>query len=97
MIRAIWNGVVIAESPQTIRLEGNHYFPVDSVNHAYLIDSPKKWLCPWKGLARYYSINVAGEINPDAAWYYENPSPMARKLKGYVAFGNGVRVEGQLD
>ena len=92
MMQAIWNGAVIAESPRTIRLEGNHYFPAESVNRAYLIDSEKKSVCVWKGIARYYSLRVGAETNPDAAWYYEHPSFLARRIKGYVAFWNGVTV-----
>lgn len=95
MMRAVWNGAVIAESPHTVRLEGNHYFPVDSVRHDYLIDSPTRTLCPWKGLASYYTLNVDGDINPDAAWYYRRPSPLAGKIKDHVAFWHGVQVEGQ--
>lgn len=92
MIQAIWNGAVIAQSPRTIRLDGNHYFPADSVDHTCVVKSSKKSLCPWKGLARYYSIKVGGKINPDAAWYYERPSPLARKIRGHVAFGTSVSV-----
>jgi uncharacterized protein (DUF427 family) len=95
MMRAVWHGVVLAEAPRTVRLEGNHYFPPGSVRREYLIDSPSKSVCPWKGLAHYYSVAVDGETNPDAAWYYPHPSPLARRIKNHVAFWNGVTVEGQ--
>lgn len=93
MYRAVWKGVVLAETYRTVRLEGNHYFPPESLNGAYFHDSATKTVCPWKGLARYYTIAVDGEVNSDAAWYYPRPSPLARRIKGYVAFWNGVRVE----
>ena len=93
MFRAVWNGVVLAETDRTVRLEGNHYFPPESLNRAYFQDSATKTVCPWKGLARYYTIAADGEVNPDAAWYYRRPSPLARRIKGRVAFWNGVRVE----
>lgn len=95
MMRAVWNGTVLAEAPRTVRLEGNHYFPPESVRREHLIDSPTKSVCPWKGLARYYSVTVDGELNPDAAWYYPRPSPLARRIKNYVAFWNGVAIEGE--
>jgi uncharacterized protein (DUF427 family) len=95
MLRAIWNGAVIAEAPKTVRLEGNHYFPAESVNKEYLRASKTTTICPWKGLARYYHLVVNGEVNPDAAWYYSRPSPLARKIKDHVAFWNGVVVEGK--
>jgi uncharacterized protein (DUF427 family) len=95
MIRATWNGVVLAETPRTKRVEGNHYFPPESVRREHLIDSPTKSLCPWKGLAHYYTVTVDGEVNPDAAWYYPHPSPLARRIKNHVAFWNGVNVEGE--
>lgn len=95
MVRASWNGVVLAETPRTVRLEGNHYFPPESVRRQHLLDSPTKSLCPWKGLAHYYTVTVDGDVNPDAAWYYPHPSPLARRIKNHVAFWNGVTVEGQ--
>lgn len=93
MIRAVWNGVVLAEAPQTVQLEGNHYFPAESVHREYLQDSSTTTRCPWKGRASYYTIVVDGTANPDAAWYYPRPSPLARKIKDHVAFWRGVRVE----
>jgi uncharacterized protein (DUF427 family) len=94
-IRAVWNGVVIAEAEHTRRVEGNHYFPPESLHREYLSESQTRTLCPWKGLARYHTVVVDGEINPDAGWYYPHPFPLARlcRIKGYVAFRNGVRVE----
>jgi uncharacterized protein (DUF427 family) len=95
MLRAIWNGAVIAEAPQTVRLEGNHYFPPESVNREYVRSSETATVCPWKGVARYYHVVVNGEVNPDAAWYYPEPSPLARKIKNRAAFWNGVVIEGR--
>jgi uncharacterized protein (DUF427 family) len=95
MLRAIWNGVVLAQAPRTIRLEGNHYFPPESLNREYFTASRTKSVCPWKGLASYYTVVVDGQANPDAAWSYPHPSPLARRIKGHVAFWNGVRVEGE--
>jgi len=95
MIRATWNGTVLAETPRTVRVEGNHYFPPESVRHEHLIESPTRSLCPWKGLASYYTVAVNDETNPDAAWYYPHPSPLARRIKNHVAFWNGVHIEGE--
>lgn len=95
MMRAVWNGVVLAETPRTVRVEGNHYFPPESLRREYLLDSATKTVCPWKGLARYYTVVVDGEATPDAAWYYPKPSPLARRITNHVAFCNGVRVEGE--
>lgn len=95
MIRAVWNGAVIAEAERTKRIEGNHYFPPDSLLREYFSDSPTRTVCPWKGVARYYQLTVDGQVNPDAAWYYPHPLPPARLLglKNHVAFWNGVRIE----
>lgn len=95
MIRAVWNGAVIAEAPRTVRVEGNHYFPPESLRREHLIDSPSTSLCPWKGLAHYYTVAVDGHVNPDAAWYYPRPSPLARRIRNHVAFWKGVTVEGE--
>jgi uncharacterized protein (DUF427 family) len=95
MIRAVWDGTVLAEARRTVRLEGNHYFPPESVHREHLIDSPTKSVCPWKGLARYYSVMTDGGVNPDAAWYYPHPSPLARRIKNHVAFWDSVTVEGE--
>lgn len=95
MMRAVWNGVVLAEAPSTVRVEGNHYFPPESLRREYFVDSSTKTVCPWKGLARYYTVMVDGEANQDAAWYYPKPSPLARRIGNYVAFWNGVGIEGE--
>lgn len=92
MIRAVWNGAVLAEAPETVRLEGNHYFPVDSLRREYFSDSPTTTVCPWKGTARYYSVTVDGQVNADAAWYYPEPSTKAGQIKDHVAFWKGVQV-----
>lgn len=93
MARAIWNGVVIAESDATILLEGNHYFPPDSVRREYLRESSTRTVCPWKGTAGYYDVVVGDKVNPDAAWYYPEPKEAARQIAGYIAFWRGVQVE----
>jgi len=92
-VKAIWNGKVIAESNDTIVVEGNHYFPANSVRKEFLQDSPTHTTCPWKGLASYYSLNVDGQTNKDAAWYYPQPKDAAKQITGYVAFWKGVQVE----
>ena len=92
-MKAVWNDIVIAESEKTIVVEGNHYFPPDSVNREYLEDSTLQSTCPWKGQASYYSIRVDGKLNKDAAWYYPAPKPAAEQIKDYVAFWRGVEVE----
>lgn len=92
-VRAVWNGAVLAEAEQTHVVEGNHYFPPESVNREYLSASRKKSVCPWKGLASYYTVTVDGQVNEGAAWYYPHPSPLARKIRDHVAFWNGVQVE----
>ncbi len=93
-MKAIWNGAVLAESDDTIVVEGNHYFPASSLNRDYFTESKTKSLCPWKGIASYYSIVVDGAENTDAAWYYRKPFPFAKKVKNRVAFWNGVEVSG---
>jgi uncharacterized protein (DUF427 family) len=94
VLRAVWNGVVLAETERTVRVEGNHYFPPESLRREYFSDSRAKSLCPWKGLANYYTVVVDGTVNPNAAWYYPHPSPLARRIRNHVAFWNGVRIEG---
>jgi uncharacterized protein (DUF427 family) len=91
-MKAIWNGKVVAESDDTIIVEGNHYFPDDSVNRAYLTDSATTSVCPWKGTANYYSLDVDGKTNVDAAWYYPNPKPAAADITGRIAFWRGVQI-----
>lgn len=92
-MKAIWNGVVIAESDATVSLEGNQYFPIESVRAEYLTPSRTQTHCPWKGDASYYSLDAGGKTNSDAAWYYPEPSAEAQQIKGYVAFWKGVQVE----
>ncbi len=91
-MKAIWNDKIIAASDQTVVVEGNHYFPEDSVNKEYLKESSTKTVCPWKGSASYYSINVDGQTNTDAAWYYPEPKEEAKQIKNHLAFWKGVRV-----
>ncbi|RUP05350.1 MAG: DUF427 domain-containing protein [Mycobacterium sp.] len=95
MIRAMWNGAVLAEAPRTVRVEGNHYFPPESLRREYFTESKTSTLCPWKGVAHYYDVRVDGEVNADAGWYYPKPSPLARKIKNHVAFWHGVQIEGE--
>ena len=94
MVRATWNGTVVAESGTTIVVEGNHYFPPDSVDGARLLDSPTRTWCYWKGKAHYYNLDDGDRIVRDAAWCYPKPWPLARRIRGYVAFAPGVRIEG---
>lgn len=91
-MQAVWNGTVIAESQDTVIVEGNHYFPLESVNPALLEPSSHTSVCPWKGTARYYTLKVNDERNPNAAWYYPEPKAAAAQIKGRVAFWKGVRV-----
>lgn len=93
MIRAVWNGAVLAESPETVKLEGNDYFPLDSVHREFLSESPTTTVCPWKGTAHYYTVTVDGQVNPDAVWYYPNPSSRAQEIANHVAFWKGVKIE----
>ena len=92
MVKAIWNGAVLAESDQTIIVEGNHYFPPCSINKQYFRESQTHTTCAWKGIASYYDIEIEGKVNKDAAWYYPTPSQAAREIKDYVAFWHGVQV-----
>ncbi len=91
-MRAIWNGRVIADSDLTVVVEGNHYFPVESVDPAVLRPSTTTTVCPWKGTASYYTLEVDGEQNRDAAWFYPTPKPAAEQITGRVAFWRGVTV-----
>jgi uncharacterized protein (DUF427 family) len=91
-MRAIWNGKVFAESNDIVNVEGNSYFPLESVIPEYLKLSETHTVCPWKGTASYYNLEVDGEINEDAVWYYPDPSALARGIKGRVAFWKGVQV-----
>jgi uncharacterized protein (DUF427 family) len=92
-MKAIWNGVVIAESPDTVLVEGNHYFPESALKREYISFSNHRTTCAWKGQASYYSLLVNGELNTDAAWYYADPKPEAEAVRGRVAFWKGVKVE----
>ncbi|MCH9028160.1 MAG: DUF427 domain-containing protein [Bacteroidetes bacterium] len=92
MPKAIWNNKILAESDNTEIVEGNHYFPADSVNREYFKQSETRSTCPWKGEASYYNIEVDGKTNSDAAWYYPEPKAAANNIKNYVAFWNGVEV-----
>lgn len=93
MVRAHWNGAVIAESDDTVFIDGNHYFPADSVDEQYLVPSDTTTVCSWKGRASYYSVEVDGQLNRDAAWFHPTPLPAAEKIQGHVAFHHGVQVD----
>lgn len=92
MVKAVWNGETIAESDQTVIVEGNHYFPQETVNWSALTPSASTYTCPWKGDARYFTIVTGGKENADAAWTYPDPKPAAAEIKGRVAFWKGVQV-----
>jgi uncharacterized protein (DUF427 family) len=92
-MKAIWNGAVIAQSDETVVVEGNHYFPENSLNRDYVTFSNHHTMCSWKGQASYYSLLVNGEMNTDAAWYYPDPKPEADNIKGHIAFWKGVKIE----
>ena len=91
-MKAIWNGVTIAESDDTVVVEGNHYFPRASVKSEYLRESATHTTCHWKGEASYYDLVVGNAVNPDAAWYYPSPTAAAKQITGRVAFWKGVQV-----
>lgn len=91
-MRAIWKGTVLAESNDTVVVEGNHYFPTVSLNRQYFRESAHHTQCPWKGTASYLDVVVGGEVNPNAAWFYANPSEAASQMRGRVAFWHGVEV-----
>ena len=93
MPRAVWNGAVIAESDRTRVVEGNHYFPPESVRRDHLRESATHTTCPWKGLASYYDVVVGKDVNRDAAWYYPETKEAANDIRGYIAFWRGVSVE----
>lgn len=92
-MRAKWNGATVAESDETVIVEGNHYFPPDAVKREFIRESATHTTCPWKGQASYYSIEVDGSVNVDAAWYYPSPRDAARNIQDYVAFWRGVDVD----
>jgi uncharacterized protein (DUF427 family) len=91
-MKAIWNNIVLAESNETIIIEGNHYFPHSSLKFEYFKDSETKTICPWKGTASYYNIVANGNVNYDAAWYYPMPKEKAKHIKNFIAFWKGVRI-----
>jgi uncharacterized protein (DUF427 family) len=92
-MKATWNGEVIAQSDDTVVVEGNHYFPDSAIRREFFEASDTRTVCPWKGTASYYSLRVDGAQNKDAAWYYPEPKPAASRIKGRVAFWKGVKVE----
>ena len=91
-MKAIWNGVTIAESDDTVVVEGNHYFPESSLDRRYVTFSNHRSSCPWKGMASYYSLLVDGQMNADAVWYYPEPKEAATAIAGRVAFWKGVKI-----
>jgi uncharacterized protein (DUF427 family) len=91
-MKAIWNGNIIAESDSTVVIEGNHYFPIESVAKGFMKESDTTTVCNWKGTANYYSVTVDGKENTDAAWYYAETTSAAEPIKGHVAFWRGVEV-----
>lgn len=93
MKKAIWNGQVIAQSDKTVMIEGNAYFPADSIMKEHFKASDTHTTCPWKGVASYYNIEVDGQVNKDAAWYYPKTSDMAKSIEGHIAFWKGVTVQ----
>ncbi len=92
-MKAIWNDQVIAESNDTIVVENNHYFPAESIKKEFFSESKTNSVCHWKGTANYFSLNVDGKENKDAAWYYPETSELAKNIKGHIAFWKGVRIE----
>ena len=93
MPKAVWNGTVIAESDQGQVVEGNYYFPPDAIKQEYFKESNTHTTCPWKGVASYYNVEVEGQVNKDAAWYYPQAKDAAKNIEGYIAFWRGVKVE----
>lgn len=92
-MKAIWNNTIIAESNHTIEVEGNQYFPPEAIISKFFQQSKSHTFCPWKGKASYFHLQVGEEKNPDAGWFYPHPKPEAAKIKNYVAFWNGVKVQ----
>jgi uncharacterized protein (DUF427 family) len=91
-MKAVWNNTIIADSADTVVVEGNHYFALSDVNREFLRESEHTSYCPWKGTAHYFSLEVDGQSNPDAAWYYPEPKPEASEIGGRIAFWKGVEV-----
>jgi len=94
MPKAVWKGTVVAESADTVVVEGNRYFPPDTIRREFFKQSGTTTVCGWKGTANYYNLEVDGQVNPDAAWYYIAPKPEAAQIAGHVSFWKGVEVEG---
>lgn len=92
-MQAIWNGAVLAESDQTIVVEGNHYFPPQAISQEFFRANSKHTTCPWKGVASYYDVVVGDQVNPGGAWYYPTPKPAAKQIENYVAFWQGIKIE----
>lgn len=92
-MKAIWDNQIIAESEKTIEIEGNQYFPPDSIKKEYFLPSDRHSTCHWKGEASYYHVKVGEEVNENAAWYYPEPKDAAKEIKGYIAFWKGVEVK----
>ncbi|MGH9804234.1 MAG: DUF427 domain-containing protein [Candidatus Acidiferrales bacterium] len=93
MPKALWEGAVLAESDDCVVVEGNQYFPPESIQRQYFQSSEKTSVCPWKGVTHYYHVEVNGKLNRDAAWFYPDPKPAAAQIKGRVAFWRGVQVQ----
>ena len=93
MAKAVWNGIVLAESDNTETVEGNHYFPPETVKMEHFKQSDHHTVCPWKGTASYYNVEADGKVNENAAWYYPEPKKAANQIKGYLAFWKGVEVK----
>ncbi|MFT4736134.1 MAG: hypothetical protein ACI8QD_000712 [Cyclobacteriaceae bacterium] len=92
-MKAIWNNQLVAESDDTVVVEGNHYFPSQSIKKDFFKESSTHSTCPWKGVANYYTLDVDGQSNQDAAWYYPETSELAKHIKGHIAFWKGVKIE----
>lgn len=93
MVQAIWNDVILAESKETIEVEGQFYFPPESVNKEHLVESTTTSICPWKGTAQHYSVNINGKTHKDAAWSYPEPSKQAEAITNYIAFGKDIKLD----
>jgi uncharacterized protein (DUF427 family) len=91
-MKAVWHETILAQSDETISVEGNHYFPPNSIHKEYFDRSETHSSCPWKGTASYYHLRVGEQSNPDAAWYYPEPKEAAKSIQGYIAFWRGVKV-----
>ncbi|HHP7240946.1 MAG TPA: DUF427 domain-containing protein [Cyclobacteriaceae bacterium] len=92
-MKAIWNGEILAESENVVKVEGNHYFPFESLRKEYFIDSDTKTICPWKGAATYFNIKIGENIIKDGAWTYKTPGELAQNIKGHVAFDGRIEIK----